>query len=113
MLSAHFGRKRMISNPTVFVVGAGASNEVGLPLGGQLAADIGEDLDFHFDDAGLQDRGDHKLYSYLRDAFGDRMKALVHSGYRLRSILPTFPSIDEALHYLSSEQNAVDLGKMC
>jgi len=102
----------MIKNPTTFVIGAGASSEVGFPLGGQLLANIAEDLNFRFD-AGYQTKGDKDLYQYLQRNFGDRARGLVESGRRLSAVLGTFLSMDEALHYFSSDHDAVEIGKVC
>jgi hypothetical protein len=102
----------MINNPTVFVVGAGASAELGFPLGRQLATEIGRDLSFRFEADQLTD-GDSRLYSYLKEISRNGFQTLLASSGRLQSILGTFPSIDEALHYLSSDLAAIEIGKMC
>ena len=39
----------MFNRQTLFIVGAGASAEVGMPVGGQLATSIAEKLDIRFD----------------------------------------------------------------
>jgi hypothetical protein len=101
----------VIITPTVFIIGAGASHEAGFPLGSELASGIATDVDFRFD-AGSQVQGDKSLYSYLRNNLRDRVKSLELAGRRLSGIIPTFPSVDEALHYLSGDPEAIEIGKM-
>ena len=45
----------------VFVIGAGASNEVNMPLGKALIGQIAEKLDFDFDDFERQIKGSRTI----------------------------------------------------
>lgn len=55
---------------TVYVIGAGASKEVGLPLGYQLKSEISSLLDFGFDLNQLI-KGDHTIYHSLNQYLSD------------------------------------------
>jgi hypothetical protein len=60
----------MFKRRTLFIVGAGASNEFGLPLGSKLAAAIREKLDVSFDSMGFQlGGGDRELWGQVHRAF--------------------------------------------
>jgi hypothetical protein len=61
----------MLKNRTLFVVGAGASSEFGLPLGALLAQQIAKKLYFEFDYSQLKS-GDYHLFSLLQQAFQDQ-----------------------------------------
>ena len=54
----HLGESRMLNSKITFVVGAGASNEVGLPTGRELTTKIAKMLDIKFSDFGEQHSGD-------------------------------------------------------
>lgn len=56
----------MVNNQTVFVLGAGASNEVGLPTGAELKRQIGELLDIRFERGHQMLSGDVLIYEALR-----------------------------------------------
>ena len=55
----------MFSEPTVFVVGAGASAEYGIAVGDTLKFKIAQLLDFYFDGYDLT-RGDHQIVELLK-----------------------------------------------
>jgi hypothetical protein len=51
---------------TTIVIGAGASKEVGLPVGSELKNIISSDLDIKFDDFGREQKtGSHQIYSAI------------------------------------------------
>jgi hypothetical protein len=57
----------MLRHNTVFVVGAGASKEFGLPVGSELAAEISKKLDINFDRFGREVlSGDGELFEDMR-----------------------------------------------
>ncbi len=83
----------MFRDRTLFIIGAGASAEVGMPLGVQLARNVSDALTFKFDDFGRLKAGDYDLYQCLRsedaEEFDKRRRAArqIASGIRLaRSI---------------------------
>jgi hypothetical protein len=103
----------VFSEPTVFVIGAGASAEFGMPSGPQLQKNIGSALDFRRGQDG-QLLGDQNLHSLLRDRFNGQVQRYYEAATELSQIIreSTFDSIDEALHWFSSSHpEAVALGK--
>lgn len=52
---------------TVFVVGAGASNEIGLPLGNDFKNDVAQALAFDFDIFEHPIKGDIQIYSAIKE----------------------------------------------
>src|SRR5207253_3198975 len=62
---------RMFSQPTVFVVGAGASAEFAMPLGEALKQLVGKRLDFRASPDG-ELLGDNDLHAMIRRKFGEK-----------------------------------------
>lgn len=56
----------MFKSRTLFVIGAGASCEAGLPAGNELKSHIAALLKFRFGKHGIQDGGDHDIYRSLQ-----------------------------------------------
>jgi hypothetical protein len=103
----------VFSEPTVFVIGAGANSEFGMPLGMGLQKKIGSALDFRRGEDG-QLLGDKNLHSLLHDRFKDAVQPHYEAANELSRIIREFPfdSIDEALHWFAtSHPEAVALGK--
>src|SRR5712692_8126646 len=100
----------MFRRPVVFIIGAGASVDYGLPLGGALAATIAADVNFTFERAALAS-GDASLYELL-SATHDR-QTYVAAGRRLAAVISSSVSVDDALYQLSESPEAVELGKIC
>ena len=92
----------MFSRPIVFVVGAGASAEFNLIDGRGLNAQLAKTLNF-----GRQDRlfnWELPSYSICFDLrFKDRSSQYHEASTTLAQHLAQFVSIDEALHWYSSE----------
>jgi hypothetical protein len=100
----------MFNKPVVFIVGAGASKDYSLPLGGQLASTIAKDVE-NIDES---TNGDTNLYNTLSSIYGhESIPKYVAAGRELAKILPSSVSIDAALNHLSDYPEAVDLGKIC
>ena len=57
----------MFQNKTVFIVGAGASHEVGLPVGDDLKAEIAIKLYVQIDEGGQPKQMDTHILNALRD----------------------------------------------
>jgi hypothetical protein len=102
----------MISLPTVFIVGAGASAEFGLPAGVALKEQIAKSLHFRRDADG-QFLGDSSFHKLLGDRFQDSLDLYTNGGIELSETMESFESIDEALHWFSSRAEIVTLGKAC
>ena len=95
----------MFSKQTVFVIGAGASYECGLPLGIELVQRIAKSLD------PATPHGE-KLLPFLFDQFGSTERSdFERAAEDLRAALKSSPSTDDALNWLSSDPFAVKLGK--
>jgi hypothetical protein len=71
---------------TVFIVGAGASQEVNLPTGAKLTETIADMLDLRFDQWGSEQvSGDRQLVEALRQfTRGDDLNLYIHAGRRIR-----------------------------
>ncbi|MEM7621427.1 MAG: hypothetical protein AAF228_13455 [Pseudomonadota bacterium] len=61
----------MFKSQTLFIIGAGASKDIGFPLGATLFANISETLDFYFDFGNLKS-GDGDFLDILNRHFQDR-----------------------------------------
>lgn len=100
----------MFSERTLFVVGAGASKEAGLPTGQELAAQISDLLNFRFEGYNELTRGDGVLARVLKEianADGDdqnRVNDLFGAASDIRSAMPLAPSIDAFIE--SHEHNS-------
>ncbi len=81
------------------MVGAGASAECGLPAGDDLKQTIAGIL------GSLTSSKDIGLRHLVSTAFGQ------DTANELSTVIPTFPSMDEALHYLRDREKTVLLGK--
>ncbi|MCD4813844.1 hypothetical protein K8S19_09170 [bacterium] len=80
---------------TVFIIGAGASAEVGLPVGNLLKLQIAGLLNIEYDH--VQTKGDRKIGEALENKFASVQGALqkhVEAARCIRNALPSAPSID-------------------
>src|SRR5262249_46960910 len=100
----------MFNKRTVFIVGAGASSECGLPTGHQLKEAIAGGVRFQ-SDAWELSKGDKALLEILQARFSNA-EPHVKAGPELAKTITTFPSIDEALHWWKARSEIVDLGKV-
>jgi hypothetical protein len=100
----------MFNKPTVFIVGAGASAECGLPTGSQLKDRIRGGLGFQFEGGQLR-KGDEALLQLLRGRFS-QVNPYITAGHELSATITTFPSIDEVLHRWKARPEIVELGKL-
>jgi hypothetical protein len=107
----------MVAPKTVFVVGAGASYEFGLPVGNVLKDQIAAALAFKFDGVSTScGNADHFIYETLqtytqvnRDKkFGELIKASVH----ISSAMPLAPSIDNFIHVHNGNREVEFCGKI-
>ena len=102
----------MFNLPTVFILGAGASFECGLPLGTILKERIAQAVRFQFEHGVRQVSGDYDLYRILKSKFGAAINTYSQAGNRLAAALSRSESVDDALHYLSETPHIVELGKV-
>lgn len=97
----------MFNRKTVLILGAGASAEFNMPVGSQLMSQIADLVQFKSKHSDPHFRG--QIFSY----FGhERRAALAAAGSRLSSLISRFDSMDEVLHFLSGEAEAIQLGKV-
>lgn len=102
---------------TVFVVGAGASKEVGLPLGVELKARIGSALDIRYDDGYSRSSGDAAIddaYRQLAQSAGDRAGHGLYqkAGWLVRDAMPQARSIDHFLYIHGGDERVEKCGKL-
>lgn len=94
----------MIRTETVFIVGAGASCELGFPSGSKLLEDIATDLDFYRNGFDLV-RGDEKLHQLFRRVATEHVPEQIYFGAasRIRDAAHLGLSIDNVIHQLDHE----------
>ena len=106
----------MFKQKVVFVVGAGASREYNFPLGSHLKDRIAVDVRFRFEHGGSQQTsGSVDLLDHIRRhvrANTERANDYTMAANLLASAIPSFVSIDEALHFVSHSPEAVEVGKI-
>ena len=109
----------MFRSKTVFVLGAGASQEVGLPVGEELKKKIAQKIDIKFDDFGhRQTSGDHKIMDALWEhtKFPDGRRGdpnpHLHMSWKLSEALPLEISIDNLLDKHRGDKIAETCGKL-
>jgi hypothetical protein len=97
----------MFKKPTVFVIGAGASAEFGMPLGGALKTAIRGRVRFGADEPAAALR--NQMIKWLGEIKAQQLFGL---GPKLANVIPSFISMDEALHFMSNDADVVHLGKI-
>src|SRR4051794_4518831 len=105
----------MFKERVVFVVGAGASREYNFPLGFELKDRIADAVHFRFDFGSRLTSGSPDLLDHIRKhvkAVAERANEYTRAANVLAGAIASFVSIDEALHFVSSTQEAVDVGKI-
>ena len=101
---------------TVFVLGAGASYEVGLPVGAQLKDQIAKLVNIKFSDVGS---GEHTGDAWVMEAFRAHARAeslnvneLLHAGWHISDAMPQAISIDNFLDARRGEKLIELAGKL-
>lgn len=106
----------MFSRPTVFVVGAGASYELGFPLGDDLKENISSSLNILFENGHHQSSGDIQIAEILRRIAAEQGSAnwthLLTKAWQIRDALPGALSIDNVLDAHNSDPDLVLCGKL-
>lgn len=104
--------------PTVFVVGAGASSEVGLPIGAELRKTIAEKLDTKFELGYEQTSGDRSVVEALRQLAHSRSVRDFNPHLRAGRMISEAMysglagSIDAFLDHHSNNKVLVEVGKI-
>jgi hypothetical protein len=94
------GTKFVFKSKTLFVVGAGASFEFGLPTGNELKSKIAKKLDITFSDGYNQNNGDFKITEAFRSLTSSQtppskdISPYVHAAWQIRDAMPQSLSID-------------------
>jgi hypothetical protein len=110
------------STPTpknVFIVGAGASKEVDLPIGSDLKKSIAKALDIQVKHGGYQlTTGDHDIFQALRltadqnPTQRDLLRSLQSACWKIRDAMPQASSIDNFLDVHSGDKHIELCGKL-
>jgi hypothetical protein len=97
----------MFDRKTVLILGAGASAEFSMPVGSELITQITDTLQFQ------PGRGDPRFRGRIHEDLDTKHAArLVAAAPGLASLMSRFDSMDEVLHFLSGEPDALELGKI-
>lgn len=91
----------MFKSKTLFVVGAGASKEVNIPIGTELAEEIAHLLYFEFDHVSRLKKGDYKIF--------DSLKKFLNDTEILNGYLKAARQISEGIYLASSIDNYIDI----
>jgi hypothetical protein len=104
----------MFNKPVIFVIGAGASHEYKLPLGGALKDAIATKVKFRFQHGNELVSGDQNLLDHIRRHVSEpeRRNDYTRAANLLAAATGSFISIDEALHYVGATPEAVEVGKI-
>jgi hypothetical protein len=105
------GRNMAFKKRTIFILGAGASAEVKMPVGSKLKEAVAGSLNFRRDRRNRLISGDGDLLDALKLQFGNDAKRYIDAGAELARAMPVFVSIDEAIHFYSGNAELVRLGK--
>jgi hypothetical protein len=102
----------MFKRRTLFIVGAGASQEVGFPLGTTLARSIGQRLIRHVDQVTRETNyNDSELYGQLRRTFPNEINEYFVAARRIAEGIQLANSIDEFLNIHGDNERVKTLGK--
>ncbi|HEU4550857.1 MAG TPA: hypothetical protein VFS01_14250, partial [Rhizomicrobium sp.] len=106
----------MINGKTVFIVGAGASEEAGLPIGSKLAQSIAGLLDIKFRHGYEQFSGSYQISAALRafvnSAGSDDINPYLHAGRAIRDAAPLALSIDNFIDAHRGDKGIELCGKL-
>ena len=103
----------MLSAKTVFIVGAGASYEVGLPVGMTLKNVIAKKLDIRLDDSGSRLlSGDAYILDTILRRDRANMNVYLNSCWQIRDGIPLSPSIDDFIDAHQHDGRIAVCGKL-
>lgn len=102
----------MFKRRTLFIVGAGASQEVGFPLGTQLAKLIGQRLGRQVDpETRKTTYNDHSFYDGLRHTYPNETNEYYTAASRIAAGIRLANSIDDFLNIHSADERIKTVGK--
>ena len=106
----------MIKQKIVFVVGAGASKEVGVPIGRDLTSNIAVALDIQFPDGYQQSSGSYLICQALRRLVEKQnsrdINPFLHAGWAIRDAAPLALSIDNFIDAHRQDERIKLCGKL-
>ena len=106
----------MFNRKTLFVVGAGGSKELGLPIGDELKDHIAAKLNIKFNDGYNRSSGDVHVYRAVKVLMQERGERdgnpYWSAGRSIAAAMPQALSIDNYLDAHSTDQHVVDMGKI-
>jgi len=108
----------MPTKKTVYIVGAGASSEAGLPTGQELKHNIARSLDIRYEDGHSRSSGDRAIDQAIRmhvsnqsEGRGD-INPHLHACWRIRDAMPQAISIDNFIDAHSDDEKIEFCGKL-
>ena len=106
----------MLPSKTVFVIGAGASQEVDLPVGSQLKRIISDKLNIQRDDGGqIMRSGDSVIVNVLHKRFyveSDAPNRYLNACWSIRDGVVLSSSIDDFIDVHQDDQDIAAVGKL-
>src|SRR5262249_47829985 len=103
----------MFRSKTVFILGAGASHEVGLPVGDGLKQTIATKLDLRFEHFGKPiGKGDLTILEVLRRKYPSEINDYLHACWRIRDGVGLSSSIDDFIDTHRDDQGVAACGKI-
>lgn len=103
---------------TVFIIGAGASKEGGLPVGSELKQKIAKALDIRFRDSWEMVSGDRHIFEAFQAKVLDdpnpneQLRSLQQAGWHIRDAMPQAISIDNFIDTQSQNKHVELCGKL-
>ena len=107
----------MFNSKTLFVVGAGASAELGLPTGTELKRLIAHTVDLRFEDFQRQTHGDKLIFQALRKHLSlfpnqSGVAPYQNAGRQIKEAMPLAPSIDNFIDVHRHDDRIALMGKL-
>jgi hypothetical protein len=103
----------MFNRKTVFVVGAGAGFDIGMPIGTKLAEIVADKVNVQTDEFGKHTRrGDANLLSIASGGDRSKLAALQAAGRIIAGGIQLTNSIDDFLHLHQGNSEVVRIGKV-
>lgn len=106
----------MFPRKTVFIVGAGASKELNLPMGDELKTRVGNAVAFTFPDNYNPKGGDPSVFEatsrHARTLGQTDTNPWWYAGRAIKAAMPQAISIDNFLHTHSNDERVVLMGKL-
>ena len=96
---------------TVFIVGAGASHEVNMPISSELKNLIAKALDIKYEFGFRMISGDHRIAEALSIVAKD-INPYLKAGWRIRNAMPQAISIDNFIDSHSGDEHIELIGKL-